>query len=144
MPTSASAVYTVTGDLELVTPYNKHYVELLKDQIPAEFRTYDPVTKVWVIHQPYQLEGLHLFRRYFPTGTISDKRATGSASRPASDRQVAVTPREVLFLLPNAPTELISAAYKTLSRLYHPDLGGDVGQMQRINQAYDQIRQEAS
>lgn len=45
----------------------------------------------------------------------------------------------VLHLLPSAPQELIKSAYRTLALLYHPDHGGDVSKMQKLNQAYEKL-----
>jgi curved DNA-binding protein CbpA len=40
-----------------------------------------------------------------------------------------------LHLLPDAPPELIKAAYKTLAMKFHPDHGGDTRRMQELNEA---------
>lgn len=43
---------------------------------------------------------------------------------------------ETLYLQPGAPMALIHAAYRTLAKLHHPDLGGDTASMAEINNAY--------
>lgn len=43
-----------------------------------------------------------------------------------------------LYLLPSAPPKLVTAAWRALSLLYHPDVGGSTEQMKEINVAYDQ------
>lgn len=45
----------------------------------------------------------------------------------------------VLFVVENAPHEVIQAAYRALAKKYHPDLGGNTEQMQKINNAYEQL-----
>jgi len=46
-----------------------------------------------------------------------------------------------LYVTPNAPIEVINAAYKALARLHHPDApSGDTKTMQRINDAYNALR----
>ncbi len=55
-------------------------------------------------------------------------------------------PYAVLHVQPNAPLEVIEAAYRALSRIYHPDTNhapGALTRMQQINAAIDQIRREA-
>jgi curved DNA-binding protein CbpA len=44
---------------------------------------------------------------------------------------------EVLQVSPRAEGEVIRAAYRTLARKYHPDLGGDPSRMIAINDAWD-------
>ena len=43
---------------------------------------------------------------------------------------------DTLYLQPGAPLALIHAAYRTLAKLHHPDLGGDTAAMAEINTAY--------
>jgi hypothetical protein len=45
-----------------------------------------------------------------------------------------------LHLLPSAPPEVVRASYKALAQLVHPDKGGDVRAMQRLNEAYERLR----
>lgn len=48
----------------------------------------------------------------------------------------------VLHLTEDAPAEVISAAWRALCLLHHPDKGGSVTRMQEINIAYDRIKKE--
>jgi hypothetical protein len=48
-----------------------------------------------------------------------------------------------LHLQPDAPPEVVQAAYKALVRLHHPDTGGNTRTMQEINRAMGKIRQES-
>ena len=48
-----------------------------------------------------------------------------------------------LHLLPSAPPELVTAAYRTLAQLHHPDRGGDTGAMIVINRAVEILRDGA-
>lgn len=52
-------------------------------------------------------------------------------------------PYAVLFLLPIAPSVVVVAAYRALSKSYHPDTGGSHDKMVRLNKAYTQIMQES-
>lgn len=49
----------------------------------------------------------------------------------------------LLLLLPSAPLELIEASYRVLARIHHPDRGGRVSDMQRVNAAYAALRERA-
>lgn len=48
-------------------------------------------------------------------------------------------PHSKLYLLNNAPIEVVKAAYRALSLLHHPDHGGDEERMKEINNALDKI-----
>ena len=45
----------------------------------------------------------------------------------------------VLHVEPGAPFEVVSAAYRALAARHHPDHGGDVERMKRINLAFERI-----
>jgi hypothetical protein len=46
---------------------------------------------------------------------------------------------ETLYLQPGAPMAVIHAAYRTLAKLHHPDMGGDTTAMAEINTAYHHV-----
>jgi hypothetical protein len=48
-------------------------------------------------------------------------------------------PYNVLGVRRDAPKEVILAAYRALSKLWHPDRGGDPEQMKRLNAAMDRL-----
>lgn len=62
----------------------------------------------------------------------------------ASDRaatRAASGDHAVLGVMPDAPIEVIEAAYRALAKKHHPDRGtGDTAKMQEINQAYARIK----
>ena len=56
------------------------------------------------------------------------------------EEQVSFGPFAVLGVLPGAPWEEIRSHYRSLSKSHHPDRGGDQDIMQRITQAYTELR----
>jgi DnaJ-class molecular chaperone len=47
----------------------------------------------------------------------------------------------VLHLQPSAPREVVDAAYRALSRMYHPDVSeADQRAQEMLNTAYEEIR----
>lgn len=46
---------------------------------------------------------------------------------------------KALFVLPGAPMSVIRAAYKAMCLMHHPDLGGDVNMMKKINRAFEHL-----
>jgi DnaJ-domain-containing protein 1 len=59
--------------------------------------------------------------------------------RPALQRQQALA---VLGLPPTASRQQIKQRYRSLAKKYHPDLGGDPQQMQRLVAAYEFLMKE--
>lgn len=53
------------------------------------------------------------------------------------NRQIALTE---LFLLPNAPADVITAVFRVLAKKYHPDMGGSTEKMQRLNAAMEVLK----
>jgi hypothetical protein len=45
-----------------------------------------------------------------------------------------------LYVLENAPMEVVKGAYRALAMMNHPDHGGDTAKMQKINAAFDRIQ----
>ncbi len=58
---------------------------------------------------------------------------------PVLQRQQALA---VLGLPPHATPQQIKHRYRTLAKKYHPDLGGDPQQMQRLSAAYELLMKE--
>jgi len=66
-------------------------------------------------------------------------KSTANPVRPALQRQQALA---VLGLPTNATIPQIKKRYRKLARRYHPDLGGDAHQMQRLTAAYEYLMKE--
>lgn len=112
-------------------PYDPVVVDAIKRIVPAHSRTYDPAQKAWFVAPAYKdlvyqlLEDVYIEVEW------------GTVEAPEGDEAY-----RVLHLLPSAPKELVEASYKCLSKLYHPDVGGDHVQMQAINQAVFHLRRQ--
>jgi hypothetical protein len=50
-------------------------------------------------------------------------------------------PYTCLHVTPDAPSEVIEAAYRTLAKIHHPDVGGSDSAMKRLNWAREMIVQ---
>ena len=134
------AMYNRAGEVDLRFPFNARLVELLKSEIPARFRSYDPGAKTWTVKTAYASRAVDLLLDHFPDARIE---RPGTRPEPAPPLTPA-RPFAVLHLLPTAPPELIDAAYRCLARLWHPDAGGNNDVMQEINGAYATLREQVS
>jgi hypothetical protein len=130
------ATYDAEGGVELAFPYKRLLVDLLKNEIPAYARTYDPEEKTWWVAAPYAQLAVDLLKSCF-----SDARIERPSSRKPEPEPIRGTDRAfaVLHLLPTAPPALVDAAFRCLAKLHQRDRGGDVETMKRLNEARDQI-----
>lgn len=118
------------------TPYRKDFVSALKDKIPKDYRYWDKEERVWVINYSYENEILALCSTYF------DKVTKYGEKRYISPLIQSSPAYKTLFLLPNAPKEVVLATYRVLAKLYHPDTNKSPDaneKMVKINIARDEI-----
>lgn len=143
MPTlPPEAAYRPDGTLVLRFPYDAYLVSQLKAMIPAHARTWDADHKWWTVAGVYRDTAIHLLLETFPSARIGDPPQPFASTSPAGCACAQQPACGALFIRPDAPGEVIDAAYKALARLNHPDRGGDTADMQRINQAHDALLQE--
>ncbi len=137
---------------ELRFAYNKRFHIYLKAGLkPLSYRHWDSVKKRWRVHAAKLPEVVLVASRWFQHVDYSELpgpvQVTIAAAK--NKREVVVVPKdtasahEVLFILPDAPREVIDAAYKALARMHHPDQGGDEEKMQRINRAYEELKDQS-
>ena len=116
-------------------------IDTLKSWVPAHHRTFDPTVKEWRV-EGCAIGSFHRWLAYCSStlGAQIERLNTDSSHKgreSASPRQPQKTDAyRTLYLLPEAPPELVKAAYRALAQIYHPDHGGDTEAMQRINEAY--------
>jgi len=120
--------------LKVITPFNRDFIDELKVIVPSSERNWNPGDKCWLVRDTYLVELAELCNRCF------DEVETDLVQAPAVTTDCGSY--AVMFLLPQAPIELIKAAYRILSLAYHPDRGGKTEDMSHLNQAYDEIRKE--
>ncbi len=126
----------------LKADYDEDFIIELKYSISWTFRKWDPNKKVWLIHISCLKELLEILKKYYSIivniensyfKSLLDNIIDISKYRSNND------PYSDLFLLPNAPIELVKSARRVLMKLYHPDVGGNEEIAKRINMAYNKI-----
>jgi len=113
-------------------PFDRVLVDRLKLEIPAYARKYVPETKEWIVEATYAPRAVGILLEHFPDARIENAPSSASVSS-------QVPECTTLFVTADAPLEVVKAAYRALSKLYHPDRGGDTAAMQRINEAYSHL-----
>ncbi|MDO8616080.1 MAG: J domain-containing protein [Dehalococcoidia bacterium] len=106
--------------------YDAELVTALKRAVPGRHRRWDPKRKAWLV----SVGGWPLAERVFVEyGLLEGLRTSGTAW-------------DTLHLQPTAPPELVTAAYRTLAKLHHPDRGGSTERMRDLNLAFEKLRQQ--
>jgi len=108
---------------------------------------YDPDEREWTLPS-YSVERLQRWADAWTSQQEWDApRRNGQQHRSDRHQDAPAAPLTeayaTLHLLPSAPPELVTAAYRALAQLHHPDRGGDTGAMIVINRAVEILRDGA-
>lgn len=124
----AEIVYKRAGDLILKTPFVPGFIAELKAIVPGKYRLWEPAEKT-------------KFTNWLTT--ISPSVETIDLARAALVVRTPEPPQwaKVLYVQPDAPREVVEAAYRALSKKYHPDRGGNEALMKQLNDAIVQARE---
>lgn len=124
---------TMAGWVDLHTPFDKKFVDELKNQIQPSHRKWDPGQGVWHVNELFLDVVVELTKRYF------DEVTTDLLQQPS----IAVPENmfmPVLQALKSMPDGALDKVYRTLATALHPDHGGSNELMTKLNQAYQQIK----
>lgn len=133
--TSARCHITAFDELECTIPFHRGLVEAWKEAIPWRSRGYDPDTRAWRFLPGFQEIAIRLLLQHFPDAELPSSRYQRTPhATPAGTDHFAV-----LHLLPSAPAQLVDAAYRTLAKLCHPDVGGSDATMRRLTEAHQTL-----
>jgi hypothetical protein len=121
------------GLTEIYAGYDPAFIAELKATIPSSFRSWYKPTKCWSVRHPYGDIAVEIVRRHHRRVKVDDQRRRPSprSARLPDNSDVFVALRLVL-----GETRW-PAAYRALSKLLHPDAGGDGELMRRLNAAAD-------
>lgn len=133
--------------------YNRRFTDFVKGGItPPAFRRWDGIQKKWKVHVSklpqivsYGMRCfVHIDYQSLPEEIQIDIVHKIKGSKEANPRiwffeETKEDLYSILFLTPDAPLEVIKAAYKALALKYHPDQGGDIEKFRKINEAYEKL-----
>jgi hypothetical protein len=116
------------------TPYDRDFVDSLKKVIPAAYRRWDPVEKLWKVDPSKDEVLIKIVTRYFGEPTvIEDKEQVVVAALPPGDDPYAA-------LLKLAPNDLLKKIQRQIVSAVHPDHGGSNEAMATANSAWSAIK----
>jgi len=113
--------------------------------VKANYREYNAKTHVWSVHLSWLSWLVHLSRSYgyevnYGALPMEWQLLAAGANLLADMQGLDESPFAKLFLLDDAPLTVVQAAYRALSKVYHPDIaGGNPERFREISAAYKAI-----
>lgn len=141
--------------LVLLTPLDDHWVlptgaslklqAAIKQGVPANYRRYNDHHQTWVVywkHLKWLVDTARRLGHSLDWSSLPSQwqlAAAGAEVGPYEDAPSAPSAYSELYVTPNAPVEVIKAAYRALVVVHHPDKGGDPAKFRSIQEAYETI-----
>lgn len=125
------------------TPYKAEFVEALKLVIPTSKRSFDPSTKVWTFAEECLVGITALCARVWSTKpNVLTRQQVENAQQSAVLSKTSGVDVVIVEFFRLLPPEAAQAAYRKAAMLLHPDRGGDMDKMSRLNAAWQRIEAE--
>jgi hypothetical protein len=129
------------GAICLESPYDRAFVDSLKQVIEYGGRQWDSQRKRWIISALYTTDLLAFLQRHGvqvqdDRDVIPDQSLTAAPPMPDDLRQAF----DVLYLAYTAPLCVAESSFKALVKYFHPDKGGDTEEFHKVNDAIIVIR----
>lgn len=145
----APLIRDAIGGIIIEVPFNRRWLTAIRSVVPFKQKRKDG--DEWWIGQHYQQVAIEITKHFFPQTIVRAQVAEaeqfgfdkwvqfqqGDVFVPRKDIQTA---RSVLFVTEDAPMEVVHAAYRALTKLYHPDVGGDEERFKEIQRAWEETR----
>lgn len=154
------------GRIAVETEYSASFVNAIKTVIPQASRNYSG--GIWTFDPSYYSALLVMLAHYWgnnyidSVGGVSEPQTTSwkepwevfkSTDGKRADKEkpnkgwdlgktASQTVYATLYVTADAPKQVITAAYRALASLHHPDNGGDTEVMARINAAYQELKKK--
>lgn len=135
--------------------HNRRFHDFIRLGVkPVSYRTWDIDKNCWWVHAdklPMLVAAARRFFVHVDYRVLPDWVQLRIAARNGSDTSGGVSglvrssdknPHVLLHLQPSAPWSVVKAAYKALCLEHHPDRGGSVETLQKINAAYAQLQKK--
>jgi hypothetical protein len=116
--------------IELHFSYNPAALAALRNCTPATARTWDPDDKLWSVSEPYVDRVLRALQPH--VGPIE----TADLRRPNLKPGVPGKANWAHALYDALPDHLKQPAFRALTKVLHPDIGGDLKLAQQLNDAF--------
>ena len=128
--------------------FNSKELQDFLSSLPVHTRTWNSNLKCWavipeILHKIISY-GRYTFNRIDSSSLpIHYQSVVQRALQGLPDTEIYTnrksSPYSVLYISKGAPECVVKAAYKALAFKYHPDMGGDAEEFQKVKAAYDEI-----
>lgn len=141
---SRPLVWAENGWVKCKVPYDPDitpiFVQELKDSIDWRLRQWSSSEKLWMIDPSQWSEIVRVARKYFKNVDVNEqesKEKDKEGSKSSFNENPYTT---IANMLRVSSAETLSKVYRILVADLHPDKGGDVETMKRLNIAWDKIK----
>lgn len=132
------------GAYRMITPFNKAFVDTFKVILPASERAYDVDSKVWTFWEKHLTNVEALVTKLWGNAPVVITRSQAeraSQSTGISNQSIPID-SVIASFVKLIPYEAMQQAYKRAAMLLHPDRGGDMEQMSKMNAAWQRLEKE--
>ena len=116
------------GWIKILTPYKADFVDELKSTVQPSHRSWDPVEKVWHVHDIYLEQLIGMLKRHYDEVTqdlVVEEEVSGNMFEKLFD------------VITNGTAEKV---HRVLSLALHPDHGGSEEMMKQLNAAWSKVK----
>lgn len=127
----------------ITTPWSKEFVDTIKMLIPHSDRAFFEDKKMWCFSEKY-LDGVKsLCEKIYGLGSVvvitKAQTQQSTSSSPMAKASINDAMAEFMRVI---PYEAAQKAFRHAAMMLHPDRGGDMEKMARLNAAWERIRKE--
>lgn len=128
-------------------PFKQAAVEFLKKNIPHSERTWDDQAKIWTFTEGYLDGTVKFFQIAFGNSEVAvvTREQTEKAQQPRQSISVSklnTTDGMLAEFMRLLPYEAARAAYRQAAILLHPDKGGNMEDMSKVNALWTKIQKD--
>ncbi len=126
----------------LSNPYNQAFVDFFKSAYPVSDREWDPSSKMWTFVEKHLDSVVLLVEKiYKQKPVVISKQQAQRASTPPNVQALPINDVIASFVH-MVPYEAMQKAYRHAALLMHPDRGGDMEQMSKMNAVWQRLEKE--
>ena len=135
-------IYILSGSekgwLKIITPYDKTFIDGIKQVLTPNERRYNPAEKCWVIREVVLEQIIPLLHLCYPDFEIKTNIVDTTSEQDEESQLFAK-----LYLIKTAPENITKAVYRELVKSCHPDMIGKSTNdtFIQIDQAYKKIKE---
>lgn len=131
------------GGYRMTMSYNEALIEAFKLKIPISDRSYDKPTRVWTFTEKWLDPTLALMKALgvATPNVITRKQVEASQSATAIGKELPINDIIVQFIQ-TLPYDAALSAYRKAAMLLHPDRGGSMDAMTKLNTTWKRIEKE--